>query len=134
MIQFYFLSIFFNVLAGYILVSGDESGPLEVRPGLSLNDEAVRLILGILCMVTGVLKLLSSVEGDLPVLGDIIPALVGFAAGFVLVFEYYRGRAGVESGGAESFNLMLVRNKKIVGAAAIITAALHFLFPKVLLL
>jgi hypothetical protein len=85
-------------------------------------------------MATGVLKLLSSVEGDLPVLGDIIPALVGFTAGFVLVFEYYRGRAGSESGNSESISQMLVRNKKIIGAAAIIIAALHFLFPKVLLL
>ncbi|MDR1566696.1 MAG: hypothetical protein LBS48_05375 [Treponema sp.] len=134
MIQFYFLSIFFNLIAGYILISGDESGPLEVRPGLSLNDETLRLIVGILCMVTGVLKLLSSIEGDLPVLGDIIPAVVGFAGGFILVFEYYRGRVGVESDNTESFKQMLVRNKKIVGAAAIVIALLHFLFPKVLLL
>jgi uncharacterized membrane-anchored protein len=134
MIQFYFLSIFFNALAGYVLISGEDNGPLEIRPGFSLNDETVRLMLGILSMLTGILKLLSSVEGDLPVLGDIIPAVVGFVSGFTLVFEYYRGRTSVEGGSPETINQVLVRNKKIIGLIAIAAAALHFLFPKVLLL
>ncbi|AEF80669.1 hypothetical protein [Leadbettera azotonutricia] len=134
MIQFYFLSIFFNVLAGYILISNDDADSLEIRPGFSLKDETVKLVIGILGMVTGILKLLSSVEGDLPVIGDLIPAVVGFFTGFILVIEYYKGHAniGVEEG--ESFSHVLIRNKKIVGYVAIAVASLHFLFPKVLLL
>jgi uncharacterized membrane-anchored protein len=134
MIQFYFLSILFNALTGYVLISDEGSRPLEIRPGFSLGDETVRLVLGILSMVVGVLKLLSSVEGDLPVLGDIIPAVVGFISGFILVLEYYRERARAEDVNPETINQVLVRNKKIIGFAAIITAALHFLFPTVLLL
>ncbi|GHU68230.1 hypothetical protein FACS189447_10710 [Spirochaetia bacterium] len=134
MIQFYFLSIFLNVLTGYILISNDDADPLEIRPGFSLKDETVKLILGILSMVTGVLKLLSAIEGDLPVLGDIIPAVSGFFAGFILLIEYYRYHENKDSEEGENFSLMLIHNKKIVGYIAIAAAILHFLFPKVLLL
>jgi hypothetical protein len=134
MIQFYFLSIFFNVLSGCVLISNDDADPLEIRPGFSLKDETVKLILGILSMVTGILKLLSSVEGDLPILGDIIPAVIGFFAGFILVIEYYKGRTNIDPEGSDNFSQMLIHNKKIVVYAAIVVAALHFLFPKVLLL
>lgn len=135
MIQIYFLSIFLNVLAGYTLVFENEKDALEIRPGLSFKDETVRLILGILSMVTGVLKLLSPVEGDLPILGDLIPAAAGFAAGFILVFEYYRNRATItESEGKVPLSALLIRNKKIIGYIAMAAAVLHFLFPKVLLL
>jgi uncharacterized membrane-anchored protein len=134
MIQFYFLSIFFNVLAGYVLITGEEGKPFEIHPGFSFKDESSRLVLGILTMATGILKLLSSVEGDMPVLGDIIPAVIGFGAGFVLVFEYYRSHAGLDDEKGESIGHVLVRNRKIIGFLAVAAAALHFLFPKVLLL
>jgi hypothetical protein len=134
MIQFYFLSIFFNVLAGYILISNDDADTLEIRPGFSLKDETVKLTLGILGMVTGILKLLSPIEGDLPILGDIIPAVIGFFAGFILVIEYYKGHASIESEDGEGFGQTLIRNKKIIGYVAIAVAALHFQFPTVLLL
>ena len=136
MIQIYFLSIFLNVLAGYILISEDEKNTLEIKPSFFLKDETVRLVLGILSMITGVLKLLSPVEGDLPILGDIIPAAAGFASGFILVFEYYKNRATIikEPEEKAALNVILVRNKKIIGYTAIVVAILHFLFPKVLLL
>lgn len=136
MIQIYFLSIFFNVLAGYTLVSEDDKNALEIRPGFSLKDETTRLILGILSMVTGVLKLLSSVDGDIPILGDLFPAAAGFAAGFILVYSYYRNRNTVdqEKENRETFVQILLKNKKIIGFIAIAAAALHFLFPRVLFL
>ena len=142
MVQFYFLSIVLNALAGYILISGDESGVLEFKGGFSLKDETFRLIVGILSVITGLLKLLSVIEGDVPVLGDLVPALAGFLSGFILIFEYYRNRSSLEksvdaeseSEYSERIDRILVRNKKIIGVAALAAAVLHFLFPKVLLL
>jgi hypothetical protein len=131
MIQFYFLSVFLNALAGYILAGGDEQGELGIKGGFSLSDETVRLVLGILCVVTGLLKLLSPAEGGLPVLGDLIPALIGILAGFILVLEYYRSHATVESGEADRFYEGFSRNKKLFGFIAVISAVLHFLFPGV---
>jgi hypothetical protein len=134
MIQFYFLSVFLNAVAGYALAGGDERGELGIKGGLSLSDETVRLVLGILCMVTGLLKLLSPSEGGLPILGDLVPALLGLLAGFILVLEYYHGHATVESGDVERLYAGFSRNKKLLGFIAVISAVLHFLFPGVLLI
>ena len=135
MLQFYFLSIFLNVLAGYILITGDEGGVLEFKSGFSLKDETFKLVVGILSVLTGLLKILSPIEGDIPVVGDLIPAVSGFVCGFILIFEYYRSRSSLQtSEHTEKVNRLLVGNKKLIGVVALIVAVLHFLFPKVLLL
>jgi len=135
MLQFYFLSVVLNGLAGFILISKNEDGGLEFKSGFSLKDETFCFVVGILAAVTGLLKILSPVEGDVRVIGDLIPALFGFMTGFILVFEYYRNRLSIdESEQSEKIDRILVGNKRIIGIAAIIAAVLHFLFPGVLLL
>ena len=133
--QFYFLSIVLNVLSGYILISKEEDGGLKFKSGFSLKDETFRLVVGILSVITGLLKILSATEGDIPVIGDLIPALTGFLTGFILIFEHYRNRLSLdENEQSEKIDRLLVSNKRVIGITAIIVAALHFLFPKVLLL
>jgi len=135
MIQFYFLSVLLNGLAGYILFTGDEGAVLEFKSGFSLKDETFKFVLGILLAITGLLKFLSPIEGDIPIIGDFFPGLVSLLAGFVLIFEYYRNRSSLDSTEhTERIDRILVKNKKIIGMAAIIAAILHFIFPKVLLL
>lgn len=135
MLQFYFLSVLLNALAGYILFTGDESGVLEFKGNFSLKDETTKFVIGILSVVTGLLKLLSPIEGDLPIIGDLIHGVASFLCGFVLIFEYYRNRSSLEtSDSAEKIDRILVRNKKLVGIAGFVAAVLHFIFPKVLLL
>ena len=138
MLQFYFLSVLLNALAGYLLFFGDDAIP-EFGNGFSLKDESFKFIVGILSALTGLLKLLSPIEGDVPVVGDLIPAIVGLLCGFVLIFEYYRSRSTIgnsseDSVQTEKIRIILLGNRKIIGFAALITAALHFIFPKVLLL
>jgi hypothetical protein len=141
MMQFYFLSILFNVIAGFFLVS-ESLGNIETgesfskHPAISafLKNESLRLILGVLCMVMGLLKILSSTRGDIPVIGDFFPAVAGLAAGFVLVYEFYRNQSVLEEDQAVSVGRFLLNHKKVVGFTAIAAAALHFLFPSVLLL
>jgi hypothetical protein len=136
MIQFYFLSIFLNGLCGYVLIAnpGDEEPGLDTGFRFSLKSELCRLILGILTIVIGFLKILSAVQGDVPVIGDLVPALAGFLAGFVLVFEYYRGRSTLEPEHTEKIDTLLIHNKKWIGFLALAAAVLHFLFPSVLFL
>jgi hypothetical protein len=136
MIQFYFLSVFFNAVIGFMLISdGDEPpGSIEKSVHLSIRDETLRLIFGVLALVTGLLKLLSAIEGDLPILGDMIPSLLGLITGFILDFEYYRERSSLEPENTALIGQVLLKNKKIVGFTAIAVSALHFLFPKVLFL
>ena len=133
MLQLYFLSVVLNALAGYILIAGD--GVLEFKSDFSLKNETTRLVVGILSAITGFMKILSVVEGDVPVIGDLVPAATGFLCGFILLVEYYRSRSSLETQDSKGkIDKILLTNKKIIGTAALIAAALHFLFPKVLLL
>ncbi|MDR3146149.1 MAG: hypothetical protein LBU21_07715 [Treponema sp.] len=134
MIQFYFLSILLNAAAGFVLFTNSGgAGALEAEIRFSLQNETFRLILGILGAVTGLLKLLSPVEGDIPVVGDLIPAAAGLVTGFILLFDYYHGRSFFEEGDSRMTQIITV-NRKWIGFAAMVIAALHFILPHVLLL
>jgi hypothetical protein len=138
MMQFYFLSIVLNAVAGGLLVS-DASAILGVSPGNPLlpalfERETPRLVLGVFTMLAGIFKLLSSSPGDVPIIGDLVPAAAGLATGFILVFDYYRKRASLEDEKAERFSALIDKNRKLIGFAALASAALHFFFPGVLFL
>ncbi|MDR2178367.1 MAG: hypothetical protein LBP20_10070 [Treponema sp.] len=136
MIQFYFLSILLNAMAGFILFTnngGEGADTTESEIRFSLRNETIRLVLGILGAVTGLLKLLSPVQGDIPVVGDLVPAVAGLVTGFILLFDYYHGRSFFEEGDSRMTQIITV-NRKWIGFAAMIIAALHFIFPRVLLL
>jgi uncharacterized membrane-anchored protein len=140
MIQFYFLSILFNAVSGYVLGieqkedSSLAAGSLETGLRFSFRNDTFRLILGVLTMITGLLKLLSASQGDVPVVGDLVPAVVGFGAGFTLLFEYYDKKSTLNSEKTEKLGRFLDHNKKWIGFIALASAALHFLFPSVLFL
>ncbi|MDR0448763.1 MAG: hypothetical protein LBH07_08855 [Treponema sp.] len=141
MLPVYFLSIALNALCGYILAFGTEETDPESL-ALSLNNETTRLILGGLSFITGILKILSpvAVEGNMPVVGDLFPALAGLTGGFILVFEFYRRRSGsLESlsenpRGIDRIGIFIKRFRKIFGFVSIAAAALHFIFYPVILL
>jgi hypothetical protein len=136
MIQFYFLSILLNAAAGFVLFSNSGEGErsaIEEEIHFSLQNETFRLILGVLCAVTGLLKLLSPVQGEIPVIGDLVPAAAGLAAGFVLLFDYYHGRSFIEEGDGKMKAVITV-NRRWIGFAVMAAAVLHFVFPGVLLL
>jgi hypothetical protein len=136
MIQLYFLSILFNGLTGYILSFGGDGPDDSIETGVrfSLNDDTFRLVLGILSAVTGLLKLLSPTDGKFPVAGDLIPAVLGLGAGFILAFGYYRERSTVDSEQMNHMAETLDRHKKWIGLVFLASAALHFLFPTALFL
>jgi hypothetical protein len=136
MIQIYFLSILLNMAGGFVLFSnnGDKGrSVIEEEIHFSLQNETFRLVLGVLCGLVGLLKLLSPVQGDIPVVGDMVPAAAGMAAGMVLLFDYYRGRSFFEDGDGRMKAVITV-NRKWIGLAVMVTAILHFIFPGVLLL
>ena len=134
MVQFYFLSVVLNAVAGYLFLSGDDEGLLELKGGFSLKNQTFRLVLGVLLMVTGVIKIFSPLQG-IPIIGDLVPGFISIVSSFILIFEYYRNRTTLESTEhTEKVNLLLLGNKRIIGIAALVGAALHFLFPRVPLL
>ncbi|MDR1430354.1 MAG: hypothetical protein LBI85_08705 [Spirochaetaceae bacterium] len=135
MLQFYVLSILANALAGFILFTcSDDGDASETGFRFSPENRTFRLVLGIVSALTGVLKILSVISGDVPVIGDLIPALAGIASGFALIFKYYRQGSSLPSERSEKIEALITVNQRWVGVVAMASAALHFLFPTVLLL
>ena len=138
MLQIYFLSIVLNAFGGFLLISEEYDGVPGFKSGFSIKDETFRLIVGIVAAIVGFLKFLAPVnngETTVYVIGDLVPALAGICAGFILIFEFYRTRTSIDtSDQTEKIDRVLVRNKKLIGYAALIVAGLHFIFARFLLL
>lgn len=137
MLQFYFLSILLNAVTGLVLLFANQSqreeGGSRMFPEVAY-DETFRLVLGILTGIVGFFKLLTVVRGDVPVLGDLFPAVAGMAAGFMLLYESYRSRSSVTEGTMPPVIMRFIASKRYVGIITIVSAAAHFLFPTVLFL
>ena len=176
MLQFYFLSILLNVIAGLILVyatdftsknpvlpdakksdfdvsdldgedsdkntetEGDDS-VFDKRLSFAINskgtffdDMTFRLVVAILSGLVGILKLLSTIQNDVPVIGDLIPALAGLAACFALLVEYYIQKSTTEVKLPSVLNTVFISGRKYLGIFCIIAGVLHFIFPRVLFL
>lgn len=135
MLQFYFLSVLLNLVTGLILLFSDRED-LEVLTDAKISsivrDETFRLVLGILTAITGFFKLLTTVRGDVPVIGDLLPALAGLAGGFILLYEFYRLRSTLDETTLPKLMYTIISSKKYVGIICLVAACLHFLFPTVL--
>ena len=124
MLQFYFLSVFFNLLAGFVLVN-DQKNFIELS---LLKEHVFRLVLGILCAATGVIKLFVVVHTSAVIVGDLIPAVAGMAAGVTLFIQDDNEKL------PEWFKKVFIANKFIVGIVCLAVALLHFVFPGALFL
>lgn len=137
MLQFYFLSVLLNAITGFVFLldyETDIDNASSARFPSWFKDETIRLVLGILTCVTGFFKLLTTVRGDVAVVGDLVPALAGLAGGFTLLYDFYKTRSTVEEELLHPVIKSIVQSKRIVGVVCIGSAILHFLFPTVLFL
>jgi flagellar motor component MotA len=135
--QLYLLSINFNGLIGFLLVFGEITEGTSTAKGFKLffSSWGGRLVLGIIAAITGILKLLLPMKGP-PILGDMLPALAGIVAGFILIFGFYRENSAKHDnpGSLDRVGDALLHYKKIVGIVLLAVALLHFLFPNALFL
>jgi len=134
MMQFYFLSVFVNLLAALVL-SGEYLGSKmkNLEPLMTaLNARGARLGVGIAAFLVGFLKLL--IPQDVPVVGDLLPALGGMAMGAALFFEYMKERGEKTVEEMSSLEKLAVSYKVPLGLAGGIISVLHFLLPRFLFL
>jgi hypothetical protein len=141
MIQFYLVSVILNIVGGYSLCPD-----ASARRGTSFDgvreflcERTTRVVLGILTSVTGAFKLLTAMRGDIPVIGDFLPATAGMTVGVTILIDVYGGRPSPTQGSSTpraggSAERFLLRNKGVVGIAGIIAGIVHFLFPMVMFL
>ena len=133
MVQFYALSVLINFLAGLVLVfESKEDRPASITKIIEIvQQKSVMFTMGILALVVGVLKILTPTAGDVPVVGDIIPAITGLLVGGVLLIDFFKTSSELNSETVDRIHGIFQQNRKYVGMAAIITAFLHFLMPGV---
>ncbi len=98
-----------------------------------VDSKLFRLVVGILSVFVGLMKLLSVYRNDLPIIGDLLPVLAGFAGGATLLIDYYLASTSEETILPPFVQSVLVDGRKYVGIACLAVAALHFLFPGVVL-
>jgi hypothetical protein len=135
MLQFYFLSILANILAGAALASEYLAGRFTVFVPFRelLSRRAWQASLGVLAAAVGFLKLLiRSSAADVPVVGDLIPALLGMAMGASLLLHVVREKSDLPPMGRLERAALAYRVP--LGFTGIVVAILHFLLPGALFL
>jgi hypothetical protein len=138
MLQFYFLSVSVNLLAGMTL-SSDWFG--KKFPGVAaavsvLNTRRGRLALGLTTILVGLGTLFVPAESPL-VLGDLYPSVMGMAMGIALLFEVFKqdallpGERSEKPGKPERRPIVY---RTTLGVLGIASAVLHFFLPERFLL
>ena len=130
MVQFYALSVFVNIIIGSILsIEGkSDEGSFFARLKEVLEERGFKFSLGILSLIIGLFKILTP-TGDIPVVGDLLPAVAGIALGGVLLLEFFRTKSDVSQDAIENIEGTIAKNRKFIGIAGIVVGILHFLMP-----
>jgi hypothetical protein len=137
MLQFYFLSIFANFLAGVALTSDYLTKKIRAfEPFQDLfGKRGTRIALGSLAAVVGFLKLLiRSTNNDAFFVGDLLPALAGLGMGAALLFDVLKEKSEVPSENMGKLEKAVVTYRVPLGITGIVISALHFLIPSALFL
>ncbi|MCK5200689.1 MAG: hypothetical protein KAR21_20180 [Spirochaetales bacterium] len=137
MVQFYFLSVCLNILGGLVLAAPHFSerfpGILSLR-GYIFDKSGLRIGLIAALLLIGVMKIISVSNGDVIIVGDLLPSLTLLLSGFTLLVEFIFENKESESGFLKKMDSIFVKHASITGIAALVAGGLHFIFPTVLFL
>ncbi len=136
MLQLYFLSVAFNLIAGYSLASDAiaKRAPRLAGLGDLLALRTSRLAVGLSVMIVGFITLFVPAGESLIVLGDLIPSVVGLGMGIALLFEVFRQDAVFPSESMEKTERAHLGYKTTLGLLGMAVAVLHFFLPERLFL
>ncbi len=137
MIQFYLLAVCLNIAGGLILSADffSEKIPFAATLRDSVQEkQSWRIIFIVLLLFTGVFKVLSVTKGDVPVVGDLLPALSLLLIGISSLSGFFAEKSDTEGTFFHRMNAVLTPNNHIIGVSALVLGLLHFLFPSVLFL
>jgi hypothetical protein len=138
--QLWFLSVLLNVFSGLVLIfsprtNGESDADDESAAPAFFQHKTFRLVLGILCVLIGIIKFfvpipLGGALSGIPVIGDLLPALAGIAGGGALLVDYYKNFSSLGIEFPAIVQKICLDNRKYAGLVCIIIAVLHFVFPR----
>ena len=140
MFQLYLFTVLSTVLAGLALASGFMSKRFERFSEYTdfMANAVYRVILAGVSILVGIINLFPSYDGDLAIIGDLLPSLAGIITGILLVAEFITDRKGEERDKAaelaekvESFSGPYLT---IVGLSSVVIGILHAVLNKLPLL
>jgi hypothetical protein len=134
MLQFYFLSIVANFLAGMTLSADWFSSRIPGLPSLApgFSGRRGKMTIGLMALLVGFGTLFVPAEPPI-VLGDLFPSMTGMALGIALLFEVFRQDAlfPVERGEKNhKGDRAPVGYRTALGILGIAAAVLHFFLPE----
>lgn len=148
MVQFYFLLVLLNIIAGIILISTDNSTELDitsideddskkknVKDALEndsiFTNENFGLITGALCALISFITLFfsySKTGKSIPIIGDLLPSVLGLCGGATILLDYY-SKSFADHDLPDFIETVFFNNKKYIGFGCIIAAIIHFMIP-----
>ena len=137
MAQFYLLSVVAN-LAASLALAGDYVG--QKMPILKCFIElatrrSARITIGISALAVGILKLFILSPGEeIPVVGDLLPAVTGIAIGALLIAQIVPDKVERAGERIQKLSKTALTYRVPVAIAGIVVSFLHFLFPGLLVL
>ena len=131
MLQFYFLSILSNFIAGTALCADALARRLRSFAALAavLSSRKGKLSIGLAALLVGFGTLFVPASGPL-VLGDLLPAMSGMTMGIALLFEVFRQDALFPSEPPGSKERPSFSYRATLGVLGIAAAVLHFFLPE----
>ena len=100
MVQFYVLSILVNLLGGFLLagdVLSKRFASFDVRDKI-LKSEAYTLIFAIIAGIAGIFKIISVFHGDIPIIGDLLPAIASITLALYFLCKHLIEKKGLLDG------------------------------------
>lgn len=137
MAQLYMLSVLSLLGAGVFLSSDYLVQRMEWLSGLSdiAQRRNVRLIVGAVAGVVGVLKLIVRSPGEtVPVAGDLLPALAGIVLGGLLLADTLRVPREEDPQAVDKVTRAVMPYRTPIGIGGIVVGLIHFLLPALTIL
>ena len=132
MLPFYFLSVTTNLMmGGILLLSAKDKEEFSIKYPL-LNDPTFLLVLLIFSGISAVFKLLSPVEGNTPIIGDIVPALSGVLGCIVFFVRWVKASENQLT--LPPFFARILTFEQPIGFFCLFAGVTHLLFSSVLFL
>lgn len=127
MFQIYFLSVLLNILVGLFLIYENK---IE-NSNLIIQKPLLIMVLGFASIIVGIIKLFVVAQPDIPVIGDLLPAVFGIVGGFCILLNYFLLYGKNEIILKPVVQKIFVDWKKTIGVLTLVVGILHFIIPQV---